>query len=265
MENSCKEKYRMSPKKWISASSYPEFRRHLRLIPANAGLFHYAGNCPVRYIDPDGNEIITPRSHRYQNSTENYYLPMGATPSGKKTMPGGEVTVQNIIGNYGCLFTALVNISDDVKNKEIHKYAPSSVNVPTLSVSGFNNNDKYFTYSPDYPSGNGYENDANMTIANMKSLLSDAGHVNLARISITEKKGADIKNTLAEISSSATDNAYIVGHYDHHFFNVTAYDSLLGNVTINDVYLRTSENANSYLNEVNTNGMDKIYIIRIEN
>ena len=56
MENSCRKKYKQSPKKWISASSYPEFRRHLRLIPANAGLFHYAGNNPVRYIDPDGRE-----------------------------------------------------------------------------------------------------------------------------------------------------------------------------------------------------------------
>ena len=56
MENSCRKKYKQSPKKWISASSYPEFRRHLRLIPANAGLFHYAGNNPVRYIDPDGKE-----------------------------------------------------------------------------------------------------------------------------------------------------------------------------------------------------------------
>ena len=54
MENSCRKKYKLSHKKWILASSYPEFRRNSALIPANAGLFHYAGNCPVRYIDPDG-------------------------------------------------------------------------------------------------------------------------------------------------------------------------------------------------------------------
>ena len=54
MENSCRKKYKQSSKNWVLASRRTGFRRNSALIPANAGLFHYAGNNPVRYIDPEG-------------------------------------------------------------------------------------------------------------------------------------------------------------------------------------------------------------------
>ncbi len=66
MENFCKENLKLSSKKWVLASVYPKFRRNLCLRSTNADLYHYAGNCPVRYIDPDGrNEEETVRTWLY--------------------------------------------------------------------------------------------------------------------------------------------------------------------------------------------------------
>ena len=45
------------PKLLFSQNFYckqPQKRGNFRVPPSNAGLFHYAGNNPVHYIDPDG-------------------------------------------------------------------------------------------------------------------------------------------------------------------------------------------------------------------
>ena len=72
MENSCRKKYKPSPKNWVLASRHTRFRRNSALIPANAGLFHYAGNNPVRYIDPDGNQTLPPQIPNFRSMMNEY-------------------------------------------------------------------------------------------------------------------------------------------------------------------------------------------------
>ncbi len=73
MENSCRKKYKQSPKNWVLASRRTGFCRNSALIPANAGLFHYAGNNPIRYIDPEGRFLASYHAHNKFNASFEWY------------------------------------------------------------------------------------------------------------------------------------------------------------------------------------------------
>ena len=51
---------------WLSATKFAETRRKNAVRPSNGSLYHYAGNTPVKYTDPDGRDIT--------NNTKEYVL-----------------------------------------------------------------------------------------------------------------------------------------------------------------------------------------------
>ncbi len=55
MRNAERRFYTQNSHNWLPAVKFTETRRKLRLVPTNGNLYHYGGNNPVKYTDPDGN------------------------------------------------------------------------------------------------------------------------------------------------------------------------------------------------------------------
>ncbi|MCR5614339.1 hypothetical protein [Treponema sp.] len=185
---------------------------------------------------------------------------MGKTPSGIYNPETKEVIKQNLIGDYGCLFTSTMNVANDIKRRFCEKGAigmPKNIVIPATSIAEMANSDKYFTYD-DNPSKN--ESDANMTVNNVKQLIED---VSTCSVSIEVITGSEnIAKAIEALNSSESDNGYIIAHSNGHYFNLTGIDDDLGYL-YHDPYLRSNNAAEKFRKTVNNNGIDKILIIRV--
>ena len=105
----------------------------------NANLYHYAGNNPIKYVDPNGEKILDIISKQYQNSSENKNVYIGSFPSGYFNSDGKYI--RNTVGDFGCLFVSTVNVGNSY-----NKMTDSSEGYSEISVSSLASNDSYFSF-----------------------------------------------------------------------------------------------------------------------
>ena len=214
--------------------------------------------------------ILIPRFLDYQNVGLNNTASMGKTITGRKKSLDDPVYYGNTIGRFGCLFTALFNVGNDIKARNIESKAPSVKVIPNSRLTDYNANDSYFDFTPYVWKGSEedgyYENDANMLIGNMRQLISDMSGIDISLIKITKVTGSSkIASELYSVANDSNRKAYVIGGAKNrsnpsHFFNILA--TIKSSISkIHDVY---KGNYSEFEQNVKNMKVNEIYIIEIE-
>jgi len=163
----------------------------------NLHVYHYAGNNPVRYVDPDGRKL---------NNAARTLMNTSSEPLGKGS---------SLISEEGCVLTAYTRIASAIAGREIDlNYA-----------NGLANEKKYFTSSNELSPENGAKlitdlvGDDNLSVVYSGSITADAleGYVlgvflldndysdsyAIGRLSTVDGNGKQIKHTVNIDSGAA--------------------------------------------------------------
>lgn len=190
-------------------------------------MYHYAGNNPVRYIDPDGEFIFPLLCQQKQNSGSNLYAKVG------HVMTYDSNDRVNSLGNFGCLFVAAVNIGNSYNMSNNPNYVEQQASL-------YSSNDSYFYFGKEdslRDFGNLFAIDFVSDDARLEQLLKDMTDTDF---SVETYSGSSKKFMLNLVRTYSDKGAYLIGKVktpngSFHFINITGFDSN-GNMEYFDPY-----------------------------
>ena len=184
-------------------------------VTLNSHLYHYAGNNPITYTDPNGRFIWKLLSCQYQNNTVNANVYIGQyTTNNTKDCDEKE----NTLANFGCLFTCFVNIGNSYNAmKSPDKYFEKT-------AASLASNDKYFEFQSVSRIG-GTPTDFKSSIENLKALLFDMTGEQFEIL----KFECPVAIKMAVLASITKQGTFIVGKTitkqgSEHFININSIE-----------------------------------------
>ena len=204
----------------------------------NLQLYHYAGNNPVKYTDPDGKIII---------NTNVWYAKDFMQMHGNTTWPNSSEN----ISTSGCTLIA----ANRIANVAIHDFGYSMDSPRASSVHTMLDNSSL-------TSSNG------MIFSGLKDYL--AGYGVDATVTDTGKKSPYDLSIFLENTANSKDNFMIIGRIpgkngeEDHFVNINAYNTETKKVTASDTSMTPLGHEKRNLKSVNTNTFDRLIIIKIK-